>query len=352
MASVTQSPEKSIVRRRAQAGNPPSSARFDLLMAGLSTLFLLGLFVDGWAHFHSKVDDSFFTVWHLVFYSAFGLCALVLGAKQLSGVNAGYAFSRALPKGYLASLVGIVVFGVGGVGDMVWHTLFGIEGGTEALLSPTHILLGVGMALVFTGPARSAWARARAGENLTGWIALLPLLISATLLLTLLIFFTSYAHPMTMPLAQLALSGRGIPFDPQDFGVTAILLEAGVLSGIAGVLLMRFRLPLGALTLLAGVSSALLTVLVDSFVFLPGLFIALAIVDIVVYRLRPCKARPNAVIFVLALLPALYYTSYFITIDLVLTVHWSIHVWTGSIVLAAVVGALVGYGLTASSSAE
>jgi hypothetical protein len=352
MASVTQAPEKSAVRRQAQAGNPPSSARFDLLMAGLSTVFLLGLFVDGWAHFHGKVDDSFFTVWHLVFYGAFGLCALALAAKQLGGVNAGHGFFRALPKGYLASLVGIVIFGVGGVGDMVWHTLFGIEGGTEALLSPTHILLGVGMALVFTGPARSAWARARAGENLTGWIALLPLLISATLLLTLLIFFTSYAHPMTMPLAQLALSGRGIPFDPQDFGVTAILLEAGVLAGIAGVLLMRFRLPFGALTLLAGVSSALLTVLVDSFVFLPGLFIALMIVDIVAYRLRPSKARPNAMIIVLTLLPALYYTSYFLTIDLALTVRWSIHVWTGSIALAAVVGALVGYGLTASSSSE
>ena len=43
--------------RQARAGYPASSARFDTLMAGLSFLFLAGLWVDGWAHFHGKVDD-------------------------------------------------------------------------------------------------------------------------------------------------------------------------------------------------------------------------------------------------------------------------------------------------------
>ena len=342
MATTTQNPGGVTSRRAARAGYPASTASFDALMAGLSALFLAGLFVDGWAHFHGRVDGSFFTPWHLVFYSAFALCALALGRKQWIGVADGYAFGRALPKGYGASLAGVVIFGFGGVFDMIWHTLFGIEGGTEALLSPSHILLAVGMALVFTGPVRSAWARAANGESLRGWRDLWPMLTGVMLLTTLLMFFTSYAHPMTNPLAHEFPRG-----DAQDFGVTAILLEAGLVAGMVGVLLTRWTLPVGAITLVAGISSAILTVLVDSYVFLPPLFIALVVVEIVSWRLKPSAARPNALIAVLALLPALMYLAYFVTIDGYNRIFWSVHVWTGAIALAGAVGALIGCGLTA-----
>jgi hypothetical protein len=342
MATTTQTPESVSARRAARAGYPASTAGFDALMAGLSALFLAGLFVDGWAHFHGRVDDSFFTPWHLVFYSAFALCAIALGRKQWLGVSDGYAFGRALPKGYGASLAGVVIFGLGGVGDMVWHTLFGIEAGTEALLSPSHIALGVGMALVFTGPVRSAWARAASGETLRGWRDLWPMLLGVMILTTLLMFLTSYAHPMTNPLAHQIPRG-----DAQDFGVTSILLEAGLVAGVVGILLARWTLPVGAITLVAGVSSAILTVLVDSYVFLPPLFVALAVVEIIAWRLKPSAARPNALIAVLTLLPMLMYLAYFITIDGYDRIYWSIHVWTGAIALAGAVGALIGYGLTA-----
>jgi hypothetical protein len=350
MATTTQAPGKAAAGRAARAGHPASSGRFDMTMAALSALFLAGLWVDGWAHFHQRVDDSFFTPWHLVFYSAFVLCALTLGWKQWRGVAEGHTFWRALPKGYAASLIGVVIFGLGGAGDMVWHTLFGIEAGTEALLSPTHIMLGIGMALVFTGPARSAWARAAAGESLRGWRALWPMLASAALFTTMLMFFTSYAHPMTMPLAQRALSGRGIPFDPQDFGVTAILLEAGILCGVVGVLLARWRLPPGAIILVAGMSGGMLTVLVDSYVFLPPMLAALIAVELLAWRLKPSAARPMALIAVLAALPMAIYTAYFITIDMYERIWWSVHVWTGAIALAGVVGALVGWALTAAQA--
>lgn len=34
---------------------------FDWLMVVLSTFFVSGLLLDGWAHAHGKVDNSFFT---------------------------------------------------------------------------------------------------------------------------------------------------------------------------------------------------------------------------------------------------------------------------------------------------
>lgn len=208
MASASAANVSAETREReaiAQSGYPAGGLRFDWTATALSALFLAGLWIDGWAHFHNQVDDSFFTPWHFLFYSAFGLVALFFGYHQFQNVNKGYAFARALPKGYRLSLIGAVVFAVGGFGDMIWHTLFGIEAGTEALMSPTHIMLAIGMALIFTGPVRAAWLRQRdsGGTELRGWRALGPMIVGVTLFLTLLLFFTSYANPVVMPLAVM-----------------------------------------------------------------------------------------------------------------------------------------------------
>ena len=181
-------------------GYPAGGLRFDWMAAFLSTLFMGGLFIDGWAHNHGKVDQSFFTVWHFLFYSAFGMAALFLGYNTWRNVNKGYTFRQALPRGYWLSLVGVVVFAVGGVGDLIWHTLFGIEANTEALLSPTHLILAVGMALIWSGPIRSAWNRL-APNSTPGWRQAGPMIVAVTLVLALLMFFTQFAHPIDVPLA-------------------------------------------------------------------------------------------------------------------------------------------------------
>jgi hypothetical protein len=36
-----------------------------------SVWFVAGLYLDGWAHNHGKVDNTFFTPWHAVFYSGY-----------------------------------------------------------------------------------------------------------------------------------------------------------------------------------------------------------------------------------------------------------------------------------------
>jgi len=196
MATATSSARPGAARA-AQPGYPAGGLRFDWAFIGLSIIFIAGLWVDAWAHFHAQVDASFFTPWHFLFYSAFGMTALFTGVNQWRNLNKGYAFRRALPEGYWLALVGVMIFSVGGVGDMIWHTLFGIETGSEALTSPSHITLAVGMCLVFTGPLRAAWLRG----NVRGWRNLGPAIVSAALLLTMLAFFTSYAHPLVNPVA-------------------------------------------------------------------------------------------------------------------------------------------------------
>ena len=58
---------------------------------------------------------------------------------------------------------------LGGAGDIVWHTLFGIEAGIEALLSPTHLLLAFGGAVAVSGPLHAIWHRDRKVHRLHSW---------------------------------------------------------------------------------------------------------------------------------------------------------------------------------------
>ncbi|HSE45781.1 MAG TPA: hypothetical protein VLA89_10700 [Gemmatimonadales bacterium] len=52
---------------------------------------------------------------------------------------------RALPVGYGLSGLGALIFAAGGMTDLIWHTIFGIEAHVEALLSPTYLVLALGL---------------------------------------------------------------------------------------------------------------------------------------------------------------------------------------------------------------
>ena len=138
---------------------PIGGLAFDWLMILLSLIFIGGLYLDGWAHNHGKVDQSFFTVWHAFFYAGFALVAFILVATLGIQWQRGYRGASSLPVGYQLSLLGVIIFAMGGVGDLIWHELFGIEQDFDALLSPSHLALGLGLGLVVSGPLRAAWAR-------------------------------------------------------------------------------------------------------------------------------------------------------------------------------------------------
>src|SRR6266487_2206187 len=124
---------------------PAGSLRFDWAVILASLWFLAGQFLDGWAHNNLASSlESFFTPWHGVLYSGFFAVAGVLVVGQARNMARGHVWTQALPQGYLLALFGAVLFSFGGAGDLVWHTMFGIESNIEALLSPTHLLLATG----------------------------------------------------------------------------------------------------------------------------------------------------------------------------------------------------------------
>jgi len=172
--------------------------RFDWIATVLFALLLGGVYLDGWAHNHGKVDTSFFTPWHAVLYCGLTLVGMFLVVNLLLNHRKGYPWLEALPPGYSVSLYGGIVFGVAGVLDLIWHLLLGIEVSVQALLSPTHLMLGLGAVLIVTGALRSAWLRLPEHKNY-GWAQLMPAVICIALVGSLFAFFTQYAHPQVSP---------------------------------------------------------------------------------------------------------------------------------------------------------
>lgn len=180
---------------------PVGSSRFDWALAGLSAWMVGGLYLDGWAHRHGKVDDVFLTPWHAILYSGVLVTFIFLLFNQARNMSRGHTLRRSLPRGYLLSLVGVTLFLLGGTLDFLWHTLFGIEVDLETLLSPTHLLLATSGVLMISGPMRATWARLSRDEA-RGWKRLGPLALSAALILSIVTFFTQFAHPISEPYAR------------------------------------------------------------------------------------------------------------------------------------------------------
>lgn len=312
-----------------QTGTQPQiSARwFDWGMVALSAWFLGGLYTDGWAHTHGLVDTTFFTPWHAIFYAGYGAVALLLALGVARGVLAGRPWFDALPRGYELALIGAPLFALGGVGDMIWHELFGIEEGVEALLSPTHLLLASSMALILSAPARAAWSRTEL-RRIPG-----SALLALAFTLSLITFMTQFGHPYVYLLARTRSDDEG-----QAIGVLALMLYAGIVSGTLLLALRRWALPFGAATLLLTLNAALMSVLEDRFwVIGTGLTAGLAI-DLLVLALRPGPGRTWAMRLIAMLAPMLVALSYFIGIMQSGRMAWSIHLWLGSVVMAGIVG--------------
>ena len=101
--------------------------RFDWEVIAFCTWLVLGGYSDAWAHNHVPSLETFFTPWHGVLYTGLLVTIIFLVGTYIRNRRRGYSWNKALPHGYGLSLIGVAFFALGGVGDLIWHTLFGIE---------------------------------------------------------------------------------------------------------------------------------------------------------------------------------------------------------------------------------
>src|SRR5262245_62035780 len=206
---------------------------FDRVLVLICAWPLLGGYLDGWAHGHlPTTTETFFTPWHGVLYTGFLAVGLTLGAVFLRSVLRGVPARSALPHGYGVSLLGFCLVVLGGPGDLLWHSLFGIEVQVEATLSPTHLTLAAAIALIVTGPLRATWARHEATRD-AGWRALFPAILSLALFLSMMTLISQFANPAIAPLAAASqrVVGEAAVFRAQALGVAGIELQTVALMG-------------------------------------------------------------------------------------------------------------------------
>ena len=215
-----------------------------------------GFFLDAWAHGHVRVE-SFFTPYHAVFYSGMLAVVLIIGIFALRGRAQGYAWVGALPRPYRLAAVGVPVFILAGVGDLFWHRLLGIEEGVDALLSPTHQFLGLGVFLLTSGPIRSVLGDRTGATTLARQ---LPLALGLASWLILAHFGTAYAFdpaagrtnapPPVVPFTPDYLTALSIGYYKIATGVLIVIFQSMMIAGFALWLTARIRLCPGMLTLL------------------------------------------------------------------------------------------------------
>ncbi len=322
------------------AAPPSRSARRWQASSGQHLITLLvgfwlmtGLFVDGWAHTHlGEALETFFTPWHAVFYSGFLATALWIFRLGQLGRRQGYRHLAAFPDGYELGAVGVVVFALGGLGDLTWHTVFGIEVGIDALLSPTHLLLFLGAELLVLSPLVACWRAPTSRRSPPG------LVWPAVLSMTASLSFASFMHLYAWALVNLP---NAASFDGARSLLTSMLLTALMLTAPVLLLLRRWHLPFGAVGLIYLINTLLMramtTGLSDGSVLLLALLAGLA-ADLLIVWWRPSPGRPLAYRAFAAALPLLLWVPFFAGAQRLDTFGTSLELWTGACVMAALGG--------------
>ena len=322
-----------------------SSLAFDWVAVALCAWLQGGGFLDGWAHNHGRVDASFFTPWHAVLYTGFLAVASWLVGTLIHNWAKGAAWQHVLPPGYALSFLGVLVFVAGGTGDLVWHSLFGVEQSIEALYSPTHLTLAVGSALIMSGPIRAAWKRPDRASS-PGWQQLLPMLLSLTFLLSGFTFSAQVLHPlMALRRATSLPRTHEMLLYLQALTIASVLLQISLKMGVILLALRRWRLPVGSITLVFTLNGLLMCTLDphDDYELIVPVMLAGLMADGLRSALKPSPQRPWAFRLFAVVVPVLFYLSYFVALLLLKGFWWSVHLWTGAIVLAGLAGLLLSY---------
>jgi hypothetical protein len=327
---------------------PVGSLRLDLTAALLPLWMVAGLYLDGSAH-HNMPDtiDTFFTPWHAVLYSGFLASAGLVVITAWRNISNGYSWRRALPAGYALSLVGAVIFFFSGAGDFLWHEAFGFEIGLQALVSPTHLTLAVGGILIVSGPLRAALYRPLETAT-TGWKQLLPVILSLLGILSVLTFFTGEFSIITYPHLMVNRPAVDNTFLYDLQALASVLIPSALLMGVLLFALRQWTLPTGSLAMIIVANGLLMTWfhLKEVYQYPQVLFVFLLAgiaADALYQLLKPSVTRVRAFRLFAFSIPAILFALFFAILITTAGMWWSVHLWTGSVFLAGVVGLLLSY---------
>jgi hypothetical protein len=315
-----------------------ASSRFAWTFVLLCIWLMAGAYLDSWHHHNlTRPETNFLTPYHLLLYSGMTAIGVFLGINVVANYRRYGTWEDLLPDGYGVSLLGTMLFGVGGALDFLWHSRFGIELSVAALFSPPHLFLMLTGGLIVSGPLRAAMRR---GGNRATW----PAIISGALTLSMLTFFFQFDQPfIDRWAAGTVFDGRGPIWMEEELGMLGLILYAVLVSGLLVILLRRFELPIGAVTVILSINAILVSFVANHTELVIAALLGGAAADLMLHLLRPSPSRPNAFRAFMFAAPAALTAAYLVVLGSTTGVWWDTTIWTGAVPVTGMAGWLVSF---------
>ena len=325
-----------LVPGRRQPG--VASNRFTWIFVLLCLWLMSGAYLDSWHHHNlARPETSFLTPYHFLLYSGMTAIGIFLGINVVRNYRRYGTWSDLLPDGYGVSLLGTVLFGIGGALDFLWHSRFGIELSVAALFSPPHLFLMLTGGLIVSGPLRAAMRR---GGNRATW----PAIISGALTLSMLTFFFQFDQPLIDRWAAGTVADpRGPIWMEEELGMIGLILYAAMVAGLLVILLRRFELPIGSITVILTINALLVSPVANHTELVAVALLGGAFGDFLLFVLRPSPNRPNAFHLFMFAAPAFLTIAYLIVLESTTGVWWDATIWTGAVPVTGMVGWLLSF---------
>ena len=280
---------------------------------GLTTALIAAGYYDAWLNRHPPIPS-----WeHAPTQAAWAAVTLYLAIWSVVGLRQGRSLDSVVPESYGTAVAGCTVFLAGMVLDVWWRAAFGQDIGVPAIFRPTNLLQIGGAGLIVIGPLRASVGR---GELMAGPTAVL----SASLLLATVTFFTQFDHPYiddwargvmppVFPNNPLAVA-QGNPLDvprAQELAALGLMMQTAAVTGVILWTLRQTRLPVGSITLMLTITGLLAATQYGKYEYVLVAFVAGVASEVSLILARPRADRDLSMrlfaISVGALLSGLYF---------------------------------------------
>jgi hypothetical protein len=328
------------------------------LTMAFMTVWIIGAHVDAWYHIHEGFAiETFFTWTHALLYAGVAATGLVAAFALAASLRRGVDRRAELPTGFVAVLLGAVLFGAGGLVDLLWHEAFGFEADLEALLSPAHLWLVAASMLAIAGLVRAGIAYRAFSGGRVGRLRVrdVPLVLSLALLFRSVLWNLTFSEPLvvdypaTEPVAPNVHAFEHLDrasLGAQIAGVTGILVHGILLSLFIVVALRRLALPGGSVAVIVLVNALFEVAINDAWRYLPAAVGAAAAGEWIWAGIRAGRLggiNSTGGYWVLGFTtPFVLIAGYVVLVLLGGGILWSTHLWLGAPVMAGF------YGLIAS----
>jgi hypothetical protein len=332
-----------LLRLRLPVAAVRTSTVEDSTAAALGLVVVSALYFDGRAHV-LELPDSFFTPWHALLYA--GLLVLVgwlafVSRRAAARLRPGRI--ALVPAAYGPAVFGAAIFAVGGVSDMVWHSIFGVEFGIDALLSPPHLLLFCGGALLLSGPVRAftpGSGPASTRGRLPPTLGVVGITGIAAFALSFLSAFISDSPTIALRQAPEGTAEHLIAEGAASAGLASFIVTSLVLV-VPLIYLIRSGLAGPGSAVLVVTSVALWAAVLENFqgrAVVIAAFVAGGLIDVVLMAMQRAQISLQLQELVVAgALPLAVWSGGIVALEMVASVRWSPEMVTGSVLLSAMV---------------